>query len=156
MAKKKKSQMQQQVEKDEKAMPIIGKEIRTTAVINQLTVGQHQDKISLTNFDIEAKDTEIIRDMVKNERLVLMTIELEGKPDKNFPPIQVEGQLKGYKINKTCDAPNIINMQFSSEQVHQITGYIRAEQQIILKFVEKEPEFEFGEEKITDNDVEAA
>jgi hypothetical protein len=150
---RKKSQMQQQVEKDEMAVPIIGKEIRTTAVINQLTVGCHQDKISLTSFSLSGPDNEVITDMVKNERVVLLTIDLEGKPDKNFPPIQVEGQLKGYKISKTCDAPDIINIQFSSDQVHQLAGYIRAEQQVVLKFVEKEPEFEFADEG---SDAEAA
>lgn len=147
--------MQQQVEQDEKASPIIGKAISTTAVINQLTVGCHQDKISLTSFSLSGPDNEVITDMVKNERVVLLTIDLEGKPDKNFPPIQVEGQLKGYKISKTCDAPDIINIQFSTGQVNQLTGYIRAEQEVVLKFVEKEPEFEFGEGE-QGSDAEAA
>lgn len=141
--------MQSEVEKSEKAVPIIGRMIMTTAVINQLTVGQHQDKISLTSFSLRGPDNEVITDMVKNERIVLLTIDLE-KPDKNFPPIQVEGQLKGYKISKTCDAPDIINIQFSSGQVQQLTNYIRAEQEVVLKFVEKEPEFEFSEESDAD------
>lgn len=144
-----KTKMQSEVEKSEKAVPIIGRMIMTTAVINQLTVGQHQDKISLTSFSLRGPDNEVITDMVKNERIVLLTIDLE-KPDKNFPPIQVEGQLKGYKISKTCDAPDIINIQFSSGQVQQLTNYIRAEQEVVLKFVEKEPEFEFSEESDAD------
>lgn len=149
---RKKSQMQQQVESDEMASPIIGRTIKTTAVINQLTVGQHQDKISLTSFSLDGKDNEVITDMVKNERVVLLTIDLP-KSDSNFPPIQVQGQLKGYKISKTCDAPDIINIQFSTDQVHQLANYIRAEQEVILRFVEKEPGFEFRED---DSDAEAA
>jgi hypothetical protein len=150
-----KSNMQNEVEKSEQAMPIIGRQIKTKAVINQLTVGQHQDKISLTSFSLKGKDNEVITDMVKNERVVLLTIDLE-KPDASFPPIQVEGQLKGYKISKTCDAPDIINIQFSSDQVHQLTNFIRAEQEIVLKFVEKEPELEFGDGEETKSDAEAA
>lgn len=149
---RKKSQMQQQVESDEMASPIIGRTIKTTAVINQLTVGQHQDKISLTSFSLDGKDNEVITDMVKNERVVLLTIDLP-KSDSNFPPIQVQGQLKGYKISKTCDAPDIINIQFSTDQVHQLANYIRAEQEVVLRFVEKEPGFEFRED---DSDAEAA
>ena len=145
----KKSSMQKQLEKDEKEKPLIGKIIKTTAVINQLTVGCHQDKISLTSFSLDGKDNEVITDMVKNERVVLLSIDLP-KIDKNFPPIQVQGQLKGYKISKTCDAPDIINIQFSSNQVQQLTNYIRAEQEVVLEFIEKEPELEFSE-----NDAEA-
>jgi len=139
----KKDSIQKEVEKSEKGVPIIGKAIKTTAVINQLMVGCHQDKISLASFSLAGKDNEVITDMVKNERVVLLTIGLT-KPDVNFPPIQVQGQLKGYKISKTCDAPDIINIQFSSGQVQQLTGYIRSEQEVVLKFVEKEPELEFG------------
>lgn len=152
MSRTKKSQMQQKVESDETGMPIIGRTIKTTAVINQLTVGQHQDKISLTSFSLDGKDNEVITDMVKNERVVLLTIDLP-KSDSNFPPIQVQGQLKGYKISKTCDAPDIINIQFSTDQVHQLANYIRAEQEVVLKFVEKEPELEFSEDE---SDAEAA
>jgi len=134
----------------EKSLPFIGKLIATTAVVNQLTVGCHQDRISLTSLSLSGENNEVITDMVKNERDVLLTINLE-KPDNNFPPIQVRGRLKGYKISKTCDAPDIINIQFSSGQVQQLTNYIRSEQQIALTFLEAEPELDFdGKEKVED------
>ena len=148
----KKSAMQKEVERTE-TMPFIGKSIATTAIINQLTVGCHQDKISLTSLSLSGQDNEIITDMVKNERDVLLTIDLEV-PDDQFPAIQVKGKLKGYKISKTCDAPDIINIQFSSGQVQQLTNYIRAEQKVALAFLEAEPELDFESNK--DSDAEAA
>jgi len=88
--------------------------------------------------------------MVKKERDVLLTIDLEV-PDKQFPAVQVRGKLKGYTINKTCDAPNIINIQFSQGQASQLHGYIKSEQQIVLTFLEAEPELDFeGEKKVED------
>jgi len=134
----------------EQALPFAGKSIATTAIINQLTIGCHQDKISLTSLSLSGQENEIITDMVKKERDVLLTINLEVL-DNNFPPIQVRGKLKGYKISKTCDAPDIINIQFSSGQVQQLTNYIRGEQQIALTFLEAEPELDFdGKEKVED------
>ena len=126
----------------EKSLPFIGKSIATTAVINQLTIGCHQDKISLTNLSLAGHDKEIVYDMVKKERDVLLTIDLEV-PDKQFPAVQVKGKLKGYTISKTCDAPNIINIQFSQGQASQLHGYIKSEQQIVLTFLEAEPELDF-------------
>ena len=136
MAKKKTKQKQDQV---------IGKAINTTAVINQLTVSCHQDKISLTSLSLSGVENEIITDMIKNESDVLLKIELPA-PDKDFPPISVKGKLKVFKISKTCDTPNLINIQFSSDQVHQLTNYIRAEQEVSLEFIEAEPELDFEAE----------
>jgi hypothetical protein len=81
-------------------------------------------------------------DLVKRESEVSMIIEL-AKPGDGFPKIEVRGKLKRYVINKTCDAPAMSNIQFSSNQVHQITNYIRAEEEIVLKFIELEPELPY-------------
>lgn len=137
MAGKKKSNL---VEQDSS----LGGKIQTTAVINQLTVGAHKDKISFTSFSLSGEENEVVTDMVKNERDVLLTIDLQ-MPDKKFPAIEVKGKLKDYKISKTCDAPSIINIQFSSNQVQQIANYIRSEEEISLTFTECEPELDFNE-----------
>lgn len=123
----------------------LGSTIETTAVVNQLTVGAHKDKISFTSLNLQPEQNEIVTGMVKNERQVLMTISLDGPPDPKFPVIRVEGQMKGYKIAKTCDSPNVVNIQFSSDQVSRLTGYIRGEYLIVLRFQEKEPELPFDE-----------
>ena len=125
---------------------VLGGKVETTAVINQLTVGCHKDNISFTSLSLSGEENEVVTDMVKNERDVLMTISLV-MPDKNFPPIQVKGQLKGYTISKTCDSPKLINIQFSSGQVQQLTNYIRSEEEIKLSFVECEPELGFEKNK---------
>jgi len=44
----------------EKTLSFIGKSIATTAIINQLTIGCHQDKISLTNLSLAGHDKEIV------------------------------------------------------------------------------------------------
>ena len=138
MSRKKKSE-----DKGQEAFSgVLGGKVETTAVINQLTVGCHKDNISFTALSLNGEENEVITDMVKNERDVLMTIGLQ-MPDKNFPPIQVKGKMKGYTISKTCDAPKIINIQFSSGQVQQITNYIRSEEEIALTFTECEPELNF-------------
>ncbi len=77
--------------------------------------------------------------MVKKERDVLMTIDLPV-PDVKFPPIQVQGKLNGHSISKTCDSPKMVNIQFSSGQVGQLTNYIRGEQDIKLVLLEVEPD----------------
>lgn len=123
---------------------MLGGKVETTAVINQLTVGCHKDNISFTSLSLGGEENEIITDMVKNERDVLMTIALQ-MPDKQFPPIQVKGKLKGYSIAKTCDSPKLINIQFSSNQVQQLTNLIRSEEEIVLTFTECEPELDFEE-----------
>ena len=122
---------------------VLGGKVETTAVINQLTVGCHKDNISFTSLSLKGKENEVITDMVKNERDVLMTIDLQ-MPDKQFPAIQVKGKMKGYTISKTCDAPKIINIQFSSNQVQQLTNYIRSKEEIKLVFTECEPELDFN------------
>lgn len=119
--------------------------IETTAVVNSLAIGAHRDKISFTALSLTGDENEVITDMVKNERDVLLSLCLEGDADPNFPDIQVRGKLKGFKINKTCDAPDVTSIQFSQTQVAQITGYIRAEHIIVLKFIEAEPELDFEE-----------
>ena len=140
MAKKKKSENTQQGS----FSGVLGGKVETTAVINQLNIGCHKDDISFTSLSLNGEDNEIITDMVKNERDVLIAIALQ-MPDKQFPPIQVKGKLKGYSIAKTCDSPKIINIQFSSNQVQQITHLIRSEEDILLTFTECEPELAFGE-----------
>lgn len=117
----------------------LGGKVDTTAIINSLTVGTHKDKVSFTALSMSGEQNEVVTDMVKNERDVLMTISVVPQ-DKTFPPIQVRGKLKGYKISKTCDSPDVINIMFSSGQVEQITNLIRSEEQIDLTFTEVEPE----------------
>ena len=119
--------------------------ITTTAVINSLKVACHKDDISFTSFNIDASDNEIMADMIKDEVDVMVKVGLEVK-DKNFPDIEVKGKLKSFTINKTCDAPKIDGIQFSSGQVEQITNYIRSEQEIILTFTQLQQELEFDED----------
>ena len=123
---------------------VVGGKVRTTAVINQLTLAAHKDKISFTGLSLSGEENEAIAHMVKSEADVLMTIALE-RPDEQFPNIQVRGKLRGFKISKNCDAPDVVNIQFSSEQVQRICNYIRTEEKILLTFVEAEPELEFGD-----------
>jgi len=123
----------------------LGGKILTTAVINQLSIGAHKDKVSFTSLSLTGEQNETITDMVKNERDVLITIGLEPPGDKQFPQIQVKGKLKGYKISKTCDSPDVVNIQFSSGQVEKLTNIIRSEEKIELTFTECEPELEFGD-----------
>lgn len=123
--------------------------IKTKAVINSLTVGCHEDKISFTSLSLNADEDGVITDIVKSESDVMLNIDLEV-PDPNFPAIEVKGKLKKFTINKTCDSPNMINIQFSSGQAEQLTNYIRSEQEIVLKFTKLQQELPFEEE---DKDV---
>jgi len=134
---------------------VLGGKVQTTAVINQVTVGCHKDKISFTALSLSGQENEVITDMVKNEKDVLLSIDLQV-PDDKFPPIQVRGKLKGYKISKTCDSPDLVNTQFSSSQVQQLTNYIRSEEKIVLTFTECEPELEFAEDPTPEQEEEAA
>ncbi len=107
----------------------LGQLVETIAVINSCTVGKHSDKLSFSALSFNESDNEILAHMVKNEEDVRLTIDLQ-KPDENFPPIQTDAKLKKCTINKTVDSPNLINMQFSSGQISQLTNYIRAEEEI--------------------------
>jgi len=121
-------------------------QVTTTAVINKLDVACHKDNISFTSFNIEANDNEIMAEMVKTEAEVMILIAIKPK-DKNFPDIEVKGQLKSFTINKTCDAPKIDGIQFSSSQVEQLTNYIRAEEEIQLTFTQLQQDLPFEEDK---------
>jgi len=116
----------------------VGKSVSTSAQVNQLCVQPVKDKISFTSLSLSGEENEIITEMVKDERDVLVTIDVENAAA--CKPIQVRGKLKGYKISKTCDAPELINLQFSSGQVEQLTNYIRNSQEIRLTLLEAEPE----------------
>lgn len=120
-------------------------QIATTAVINSLKVGNHKDNISFTSFSIGAEDNEIIAEMVKTEAEVMVRIglDIDEKQKEEFPDIEVKGKMKSFVINKTCDAPKIDGIQFSSGQVEQITNYIRAEEEIILTFTQLQQELDF-------------
>jgi hypothetical protein len=109
----------------------LGQTVETCAVINGCTVGCHADKLSFSTLSFNEEDNKILAHMVKNEEDVRVTIDLQ-KPDENFPAIQTDAKLKKCTINKTCDNPNLINMQFSSGQIAQLTNYIRAEEEIKL------------------------
>lgn len=134
---------------------VVGGKVQTTAVINQLTLAAHKDKISFTALSLSGEENEAIAHMIKSEADVLMTIALEV-PDDQFPDIQVRGKLRGFKISKTCDAPDVVNIQFSSEQVQRICNYIRTEEKILLTFVEAEPELGFGDGEKGSTEQEAA
>lgn len=110
--------------------------IKTTAVINGLTVGCHTDKISFTALSLDAEQNEIVTDMVQTESPIKLRVSLPGKADPKFPTIEVEGVMKKYTINKTCDNPNITGIQFSSNQVCQIANLIRAEEKINLTIIQ--------------------
>lgn len=120
-------------------------QIATTAVINSLKVDTHKDNISFTSFNIGADDNEIIAEMVKTEAEVMVRIGLDipKKKKAEFPDIEVKGKMKSFVINKTCDAPKIDGIQFSSGQVEQITNYIRSEEEIQLTFTQLQQELDF-------------
>ena len=117
--------------------------IESTAIVNQLAVAAHKDKISFTSLNLTGHQNEIVTEMVKEEREVLLTISLDGPPDKSFPPIQVQGKLKGYKISKTCDSPDVVDIKFSQSQVSQLAGYIRGEHLVVLRFTEVQGDLPF-------------
>jgi len=122
--------------------------VATTAVVNKLSVGLHKDGISFTAFSVGAKDNEKMAEIVKTEAEVMVKIGIDVKPKekKNFPDIEVKGKLKSFVINKTCDAPKIDGIQFSSGQIEQIANYIRSEQEIELTFTQLQQELQFDEE----------
>lgn len=121
-------------------VPRIGTQVETTAVINQVQVGPHKDKLSFTSLNLVDDQNQIVADLVKHEKPILLTIDLEGPPDASFPPIQQDGLLKGFKIAKTCDAPDVTNIQFSSDQIAQLAGYVRGAHMVKLIIGEKLPD----------------
>lgn len=120
--------------------------IQTTAVVNGLTIGIHEDKISFTSLSLTGDDNELISEIIQSESPVSLTISLQGKADKKFPPVEVQGSLKKYTINKTCDSPDIKGIQFSTNQVQQLTNYIRSEEEIDLKLTQLQQELGFEED----------
>lgn len=122
--------------------------VATTAVINKLSIGLHKDGISFTAFSVGAKDNEKMAEMVKTEAEVMVKIGIDVKPKekKNFPDIEVKGKLKSFTINKTCDAPKIDGIQFSTGQVEQLASYIRSEEEIQLTFTQLQQELQFEED----------
>lgn len=128
------------------AAPFVGGSIETTAVITLLEIGLHEDDISFTALDFGDEGDKVMRKIIKEQSPVAMVIDLPS-PDPKFPLVRVEGYLSRLQINKTCDKPIIKKIQFSSGQTSQIHGYIRAEQDIKLKFVQLAPELPFQAEE---------
>lgn len=94
-------------------------------------------------MSLSGEENEVITALVKEESEVFVTIDIAGMED--FHTIQVRGKLKAYKISKTCDSPDLINIQFSAGQVEQLTHLIRNGDEITLTFLECEPELDFKE-----------
>ncbi len=129
-----------------KAEQFVGSSVETSAIINQLTIGTHEDQISFTALNLGNEGDKVLRQIIKEESPVAMIIDLPT-PDPQFPAIRVEGNLKSLKLNKTCDNPKIVHIQFSCGQTEQLANYIRAEEPISLKFVQLQGELPFeGEE----------
>ena len=129
--------------KPQSAKKFKGKQISTTATVNQITVAAKKDKISFTAMSLSGKENELMTDLIKQESDVFVDITIDGMAE--FKMIQVRGKLKAYKISKTCDSPEIINLKFSASQVEQLTHLIRSAEQITLTFLECEPELDFEE-----------
>lgn len=106
-------------------------------------VATKKDRISFTAMSLSGEENEVITALVKEESEVFVDIDIDGMED--FKTIQVRGKLKAYKISKTCDAPELINIQFSAGQVEQLTHLIRNGDEITLTFLECEPELDFEE-----------
>lgn len=122
----------------------------TMATINQIIVKPHEDDISFAaNFNKEADS--ILRKIIKDESPVAIVIDLPTPPDPQFPAIRVEGNLKSLKLSKTVDNPKITNVQFSSDQVQQLTNYIRNEQELKLRFIQLQADLPFDEEESTES-----
>lgn len=116
----------------------LGRSVVVSAKIKDLTVGKHSDKINWTDLNFSAAQSEIVTEMVKQECEVLVTIDLPT-PDPKFK-MQSKATLKSSKISKTCDAPSLVNMQFSTKQVMQLSNLIRSEEEISLSITEIQPE----------------
>ena len=119
--------------------------IKTTAVVNSVKIGVHEDKLSLTGFSLTPAENEVVTDIIQSESPISLTIDLV-KPDKDFPKIEVQGMMKQFTINKTCDSPGISGIQFSTGQVGQLTNYIRAEEELSLVIVQLQQELPFEED----------
>ena len=108
--------------------------VTRTGVIIKLVVKKHKSDISLRVTDMTAPDDVLIREIIKNKAGLRFTIALP-EPDKEFPNIVVEGNMKDLKIQKTVDTPTLEGLDFTSEQLERISGYIRGEEELKLTFL---------------------
>lgn len=113
--------------------------VTRTGVLNKLVVKKHKSDISLKILDMTAVDDVLIREIVKNKAGVRLTIALP-KPDKDFPNIVVDGQMKSLNIQKTVDTPTLEGLDFTSAQLERMSGYIRGAEELNFTFLKIDEE----------------
>lgn len=113
--------------------------VTRTGALTKLVVKKHKSDISLRVTDMTAQDDVLIREIVKNKAGLRFTIALP-QPDKDFPNIVVDGQMKSLKIQKTVDTPELEGLDFTSEQLERISGYIRGEEELKFTFLKIDEE----------------
>jgi len=124
-----------------------GGTIRTEAIISEMDVRAKKDVISFGKISFSDADQGAIREIIKSESPILLTITAPGLKDKEFPPIEVQCSLKNCMIEKGCDKPNIPSVQVSSGQAMQIYNYIKGEQKVKLKIVQVQKDLPFEEDE---------
>ena len=68
-------------------------------------------------------------EMIREKAPINLTLSIT-EADENFPDIQVSGTVKTCDLNSTCTTPKFCGLLFSSDQVAQLTGYIRSKDEI--------------------------
>lgn len=108
------------------------KEVSVTAQgeITMLTVKPQADKIAF-NMELNAMDEALVKEMVNDECAVRLTIDYET-PSNKFKPVVQEGVMKGHKVCKTCDNPNIKGLHFTGGQVEQLTNMLRGDEKCTI------------------------
>ena len=107
--------------------------VTTEGVLKSVEVGIHKDKIAFESLSFTAEENEILTNIIKSEQSpdVRVTIALPGS-DEDFPAIASEAILKSSKISKTCDAPALDGLKYSTDQISKLAGYVRSEAGIVL------------------------
>lgn len=128
--------------------------IATTAILKEISVKPDQDSISLLEMDLNDTAIVTVSNWIKDKMAVNVTIKpVAGNP--NFPPICAEATMKHCDINQGSQTPKFIGLQFSSDQIAQLTGYVRGRDPVAIE-IEIAPAKEgplFEGDKDEDNEV---
>ena len=125
--------------KANKANPkITAKEVK----ISWVKTGLKKDEIKFDGIVYSGRDSATMTDMIRKGTDVVLTITSEPE-EKGHPPIQASGTMKKMETNMTCQNPVINGLQFSSDQVSQLVGYIRAEAEVVVMIEQPQGELDF-------------
>lgn len=113
--------------------------VEATAVLKKLEITATKKTITFESFPLVSEQVQEVTELIENKSPILLTLKVTPA-DKNFPPIQSEAVITKCDVCETTQQPKFAGLQFSSDQVAQMNGYITGKDELTVVIQEQQVE----------------